>query len=336
MANPNNLTGIGHPGDPAWQLPNLEQTEDLIRAHVEPRFKGMDEDIDGLLETMVIATMRSESHRDTHEKANVSRLNLSEADKFKYAGLACDPERVGEAIHWLGGLANTVLDNFREITIVGEEEEAAEQRKTQEKMKRIGFELGGNLQFGNWETTGLLDAMARSIPRKLNDIDRNIRMTIYGPRREDDHYDELDIAIEFDERTLTNNLLMPRFSRRTHSGQLFDHAMLRRRRAVADVYVPGIRPIEIYKDSNMVIVPSQLSSKERAKLYGAYWQEGFNTKAKNNAQGATVAGNAAERAIKLAKDSAKDKASLAVHPIGAHYVMKLFKDGRGMAKSLAA
>lgn len=328
MANPNNLTGIGHPGDPAWQLPDIDEIREYISQQLTPRFANTTEDIELLVDTVGRLTMRSEANRETHEKGNVGSLGFLAPETKRYEELAPNPGRIGEMVYWLGHMAHAALNRPKDLVL----------------RNGIGLELGGNLQFGNWETTGPLDSMAREIPPQLDRLDKDISMKIYGERRDEGAYDKLAIAIEYDDNALKNYVLEAIHLAKTPNGNPFTYGSLRRRRAVADIYIPGLRPIEIYKDAEMVIIPRQMERDERISLYAAYKaveadkvckdrsqdQDDF-TPGHKNTPDAKIAGNAVERAITSAKGSTKD-----VIPIGARYVMKMFRDGRGMAASLQA
>lgn len=280
-------TEIDHPFLPSWNQTQFTQPESMSAL---------------LFDALVIAHVQTQQYRSTHEAQNLVKLGLSFSEPGEYGKLAGQPKKMGDFISWFGGAA---LKRFIDTPVMGSE--------------KIALELGGKRQFGDWESTGDLDKMVKSIPWQLSERSPTLEIL---PRKVPTKVGETSSSV-------LNYLFMPKlgmdsatfdFKRRLVT-YVFDYGVIRRRRPVANIQLPGGAPVRIYKEAYGLLFMNDMDEQSASAVrseYSAITPERFeylqNT---NNTEPALATGGVLERGI----ERESPEAMKLVTPVSAHYVM---------------
>lgn len=282
---------IDHPVQAGWLSHGRDIFDSKHKAMLTERFADTGESIEAVLSAVALAGSITDGYRMSHEAQSRGELDLNEPQRNQqYSDLAGRPERVGEFISWFGTIAA----------------ECFEHASTRRDLLKIGLELGGMRQAGDWSGTGPLDDMAKSIPSILPKIDPSAKVRIL----------ERGKAVQKNYVILPlGHVVMGRYDPN------FEFALIRRRRGAADVHLNGKYPIQIFKESSAVVAINKMDETDVTLLRKAYLKsDNLPANKKRNSSPAGVAGREFERSIRF-----KRERSLTTIPISAHYVMVMHR-----------
>lgn len=295
-------TGINHPSQADWAKswytsPNAYQ-HNLLRE----RYRNLGETALGeIVDATSLAVLRMENMRQMYETLTIGALASTVPDfSFtEYKELAGQPDKVIDFIGWFARQAGQFYEN-RDGELNGVDSSV---RRAYKGVSKIGLELGGVCQAGDWENTSRLDDMIRTIPMKAENNSDIIVDVLEAP-------EEQRVAFRYEP-------LLGKF------GQI------RRRRAVANAKVGNGTELLLFKESLGLLV-TNLAEPSHRDIILSDPQAAHNiflpiveekagksqeTKGVNNTAAALVAGEYFEHAIK------ERNTNRMVIPLGAHYVM---------------
>jgi hypothetical protein len=300
-------TGINHPSQEGWHTswyasPNHDQ-KDLLRN----RYRDLGETTLGnIIDTTTMAVGRMESMRQMYEAQTIGALRgadpkFQEQQESNYRELAGSPDRIADFIGWFAQQARH-FDEQKHGILHGVDSSA---QRAYRDMSKLGLELGGVSQAGDWENTTRLDDMIRAIPVAA----------VGSPA-----ISSVDVLEAPEDRRVAFR----------YEAVPDEYGLIRRRRAVANVHAYNGTELLLFKESLGLLVLSQISSEDRIMIaldphadnnifLPVMEKDETGTKkvmGKNNTQAALIAGHIFERAIK------ERGPNRAVVPLGAHYVMK--------------
>ncbi|MBC7581479.1 hypothetical protein H7097_01250 [Aeromicrobium sp.] len=335
--------GIEHPNQDTWIKGYSERVDELQQKALAERYFefGKDEiNLPDLAAAIDTATLINHSYRDMHEASNRGILNIGTRDsagdagilRSEYDNFAGRSKKVSDFIMWFSKTSHDTFVNHEDLP-------------ASKQFKHVSLELGGIRQSGDWNVTGPLDRMARSIPRGVLSLNPDVRMTIYDPQSE--MFD--DARVSYVDSYDKGYLLLPQYKLPEPSTRLMTHdvfigeelgvsalidfhySVIRRRRPVADIYVPGQSDLVIFKESIGLLVMDALDATLRKRILQDCSQafeharhgrdiEGTGNMKLNDTVGARLAGNLFESAIESRDGVTKD-----IIPISAHYVQAVGK-----------
>lgn len=273
---------LEHPAHPEWRahVPNDLDNDSFEALHI--RFKDTDESVLNIANVLVQATVEVDLERKKFEAQNFHKLLLTPEDPGEYYKLSGTLENVGNYLIYFGSVATRALRDEGQ----------------RDKVAKITMQLAGKRQFGAWDATHELDEFARAIPQELKNVAPEAEVNNVGnnPERHNRY--------EF----------RPIFTNEEQTTGCADYGIVRRRRPVADILLPGSLPIEIFKESRALVIASQTDEYTRALMRnstGKLLELGVTSP---DLELAAATGNAFERAIKELKGRTRD-----VLPISADY-----------------
>lgn len=280
---------INHPVQTGWLAHGRDIYDTTHEAMLTERFRDTNENIQSLLAAVALTGSIADAKRMSHEHQSRGELGLGKDHLFHaYTEFAGRPKRVGKFIAWFSTIAQACF----------------EKEDIRKDLQKIGLELGGMRQAGDWSGTTPLDDMAKSIPVELACEDPSAQVRVLERGR----------AVQ------KNYVLQP--LEHINEGMYnpdFHYAMVRRRRGVADILIPGKHPIEIFKESAALVIIDQMSEKEALVIREAYKdQANFAVNGQKNSGPAGAAGREFERAIQELRNESRS-----VVPVSAHYVMNM-------------
>lgn len=291
---------IDHPAQPNWLIAGRSLPTEYQRDLLTQRFENSGQDPSLIIEMSRIAIGQSDVTRQMHERATVGVLSRSSLGRAtEYLDTVGNPDQVGWYLRWFSksvqGYSNYNQDK---------------------SLTKLGLELGGVRQVGDWDNTKELDEMVRSIPRLARSehgLDLSVREE---PRQR---------AVAYRYEPMPGNLFpgQPSESR---------FGRIRRRRAVADIKVENAVGLRIFKESLGVVVLGEIDQDDRKKIFDDVQKSGeqnsFTKHGRNHTVAARIAGEYFHQAIDSRGDDTR------VVPISAHYVMVACLDPQ--SKGLAA
>ncbi len=288
------LRPIDHPTQEGWLAAGLDILD--IPAADEPapeQFLRFGDDARQIMHAMSVASRRTDSARATHEQANVAKLLLSPDELKRYHELAGRPKESVEYIEWFSEKATNAYAYLSEPTNLA----THIQRLNREKLGKIGLELGGRRQVGDWESTKELDKSIRDIPPALH--------THTGAA--------IEVFDDPDDPGLLDYQSIPLYLDGSGSKEL-EYITARRRRILADIVIGNSLVVELFKESDFLLVLKNLSTKARERLISPYNRDLPDIDAWNS-RPARVAAPIVEEGIEQRATTVK------VTPIGARHVM---------------
>jgi len=232
--------------------------------------------------------MMTVMYRHTRELENKQQLEVGVSESQvneSYNKLAGNLNQAGPYVRWFGKAAAAALDS----------------RGPGNRFNSISLELGGMQQYGDWDCTTELDTMADTLPMRIVQADGDMVVTKIPKSGRRVGY-----------------VLMPQF---IDGGREVNYAVLRRRRAVADIMSANTpHKVEIFKQSYGLVVIGQLEPQAQklintaAAAYGTVWKN-----IRTNNPIANTAGHAFEEAIRAQNRSEVTT----VVPISAQYLMRM-------------
>lgn len=284
-------TGIEHPNQDSWIAGLAGQMSEEQKAAMAARYVGVPEgtvDLPSLYYAVESATMINHAHRATHESTNRGVLGIGSIEdegergrlRAEYDQLTGRASKVHDFVLWFSRVSHAAFVDQEHIL-------------PSRRVKHVSLELGGNRQFGDWEATHALDEMARSIPSGILKLQPDARLRIYGPPREGSF---LDDRIEYVDEQKPKYRLLPQYqlpskvhqTQRTFDNHGYDDfVVFRRRRTVADIYVPGQSDVVIFKESLGMLVMSMIAPEMRSTIAEDCKQVFEAVRSKRDVEGAT-------------------------------------------------
>lgn len=234
---------IDHPAldgylDRLNEVPNDEQ-QDALRL----RFKSSEVNTDP---EIVIARLgeviaSAAIHRQNYERVVTggAGLGLTDGERELYKQLAGNPERIAEYVCWFGKMA---LRHFALTPKDGLSD-------------KIGLELGGKMQGGDWESTSDLDNMIRRLPAQSKEFPQLSGELLEGSERLHPSYRFMALGVQD-----------------KHNYDKFGFGIGRRRRGVANLNVvpeassgKGLS-VKIFKESLVLVVMRELNREQRIEI----------------------------------------------------------------------
>ncbi|MGB4758848.1 MAG: hypothetical protein WBP26_02210 [Candidatus Saccharimonadales bacterium] len=290
---------IDHPVQEDWlgvgrSLPSGYQKELLTE-----RFANSKQDPLVIIEMSKIAIMQSDVTRQMHERSTFGVLSGANRGRAReYVDTAGNPDEIGGYIRWFSKAVQSHIKhpNYR----------------PNKDLAKLGLELGGVRQVGDWDNTKELDEMIRTIPDRAQS-ERGLDVSVRERPR------QRAVAYRYEP--------MP--------GDIFSESKfgrVRRRRAVADVHVEGAVDLHIFKESLGMAVLGELDADDRSRILSDVKNSGaqnsFTKAGRNNTIAAQIAGEYFHQAIDTRGGDRN------IVPISAHYVMVACLDPQ--SKGLAA
>jgi hypothetical protein len=277
---------IDHPAQPGWLQRVNELYSDERKAKIVETFEIAEEDQEDFLRDVDMAANFVDSKRMTHESESRGLLGLND-----------DESLLEEYLAFAMGELN-VVEYLGRFSLLGQ----AALRRNPGK-KKLGVELGGMRQAGEWSGTGQLDARAESIPEGL---------TAKYPTAV---VDILKGSKHIQKNYVTNALHYIQDGRYVPD---FPNLLVRRRRGAANVWMPGMYPeypIHIVKEASAVVLRRRMDEREAEVVHDGYatyemFQQNNGVK---NSRAAGAAGRAFEQSIHARE------ASKVVFPVSAHF-----------------
>lgn len=291
---------IDHPAQANWLRVGRSLPTDYQQELLRSRFENSSQDPSVIIEMSRIAIGQSDVTRQMHERSTfgvLSRANQGRA--AEYLDTAGNPDEIGQYLRWFGRAVQGYLNC-----------------NPDENIAKLGLELGGVRQVGDWENTSGLDEMIRSIPERAQS-EQGLNISVRERPRQR--------AVSYRFEPMAGDIF-------PSSPNEFRFGRVRRRRAVADVEVDGAVDLHIFKESLGMVVLDEVDAGDRKRILddvknsGA--QNSFTKKGRNNTKAAQIAGEYFHQAIDLRNDDTR------IVPISAHYVMVACLDPQ--AKELVA
>lgn len=272
---------IEHIAHPEWSRPN-DFNGDMF-ADLHSRFDGTPVPVLEVAQVIEKATAQVEWQRRDYEHENFSKLDLTHEDRMLYKQLSGSREHIGKYMRFFGLVAMRTLQH-------------AEQR---DKVAKVSLQLAGKRQFGDWDCTHELDEFARAIPAELQKVEpATVVKLVGGDRTRHNRYEFRPLDLET----------------QSQPGRI-DYGIIRRRRPVADIFLPRLLPIEIFKESRAVLVTGQTDEFTRELITdNAELLSSEERDEEIHSAVAAATGNAFERAITALKGRTRD-----VIPVSADY-----------------
>lgn len=330
--------GIEHPNQDTWLqgysvVFSAQQKQALADRYADQVPGSVD--INSLASAIDVATMINYSYRATHESGNRALLGVGSKHEHgdnlilrqQYDEMTGRPKKIGHFIQWFSRVSH---DAFVKQEVL----------PAHERFKHVSLELGGIRQFGDWESTAALDAMARSVPQKVLEANPKAHLILYG--RRSNEYN--DARVDYVDEVNKTYRLLPQYKLPAAEDKqfkasafddedleksapiAFDFTVVRRRRPVADIYIPGQSDLVIFKESIGLMVMSMIESEARESIIDDCKRvfnearltrdiKGVGAVKMNDTPGARLAGGIFEAAIDSRAGVTKD-----IIPISAHYV----------------
>jgi len=182
------------------------------------------------------ATGQSDSTQSVEQVQACERLKT-------YTELAGNPKRIGEFICWSASIAPEGFEHTDAQTV-----------------KKIGLDLGGMRQAGNWSGTGPIDDMAATIPDAVRA----------------EQPESIVIETEKGKQVRKTYEVAPLDHYSTGSyNPNFSYALITRTRSAATIDIPGVPHMDVWKVSHAMLVLSQLGSYDEKEL--AVFRESYAT-----------------------------------------------------------
>ncbi|MEO6761341.1 MAG: hypothetical protein ABI220_03115 [Candidatus Saccharimonadales bacterium] len=288
-------------------VPNDAQ-QDAIRTRFGSSEVGTDAEI--VIRKLGEVTASAAIHRQHYERVVTTEagLGLSDEERNLYERFAGNPEKIAEYVCWFGKLA---LRHFSETP-------------RGKFSNKIGLELGGKMQGGDWESTSDLDNMVRRLPAQSMTMPQLKGKLLEGEDRLRPSYRFMSMGVE-----------------NSHNPDSFGFGIIRRRRGVADLLVNYGEDygtdliIKIFKESTGLVVMRELDRDSRVgirqdvlthplanRLFNITTEKEKESvpiawsNPQNGTPAALMAGKVFEDAIRGEKGKSKD-----IVPVSAHYVM---------------
>lgn len=278
-----------HPMQPDWRATSEDvfgiQDDEPLPLYLE-RFRDEARQVFGVLHR---ATRGTYAARESHERANIYKLGLSEEERAEYMALAGDPNRILDHIRWFGHMGARAYDlsNLTNLAQRWEEHRGAEE------LGKVTVELCGGLQAGFWDGTGRLDRAVRELPEQLARSD-NAAIEVF-----DDPEHPKFLTHKF-------KPLLPFYMDK--AGTRFEYGTVRRKRMLADIALAAVLEngtevnvvIELYKESTGVILLNRLDPTTKEAVIDAY-QSKDKTNELSDRKGsrpAAITGEVFEQAIR--------------------------------------
>jgi hypothetical protein len=278
---------IDHPSQDGWMWNTIiAPLPEVKQAMLKDRFSRTDVNIPQLFDAIGTANMMAAAYRQERELVNKQHLMTGTDGNLvneQYAALAGHLDKVGEYVRWFG---NTALSALR-------------LRSPKDRFNSISMELGGAQQNGDWDCTTKLDQMAVMLPSLVAKAgsDANLVFASKAARK-------------------VSYLLMPIF---VDESREFSHAILRRRRAVADINTADGDRMEVFKQSLGLVVLERLDPKDRKRILDEAVAHDPIWCVQPNNSIANIAGNVFEEAIHQ-----KDRSHVtSIVPVSAQYLLRL-------------
>lgn len=287
------------------EIPSAEQ-QDALRVRFES--SKVDTDPEIVIARLGEVVASAAIHRQNYERVVTSEagLDLTDEERELYKQLAGNPERIAEYICWFGRVA------LRHFALPPKNNLS----------DKIGLELGGKMQGGDWESTSDLDNMIRRLPAQSRKFPQLGGHLLEGPERLHPSYRFMPLGVSD-----------------KHNYDKFGFGIGRRRRGVANL---NISPedssgkdlsVKIFKESLVLVVMRELNREQRIKiredvaahptantLFNFSKERGeeldAESRPQNNTQAALTVGEAFEVAIREKPGTTKG-----IVPASAHYVM---------------
>lgn len=235
--------------------------------------------VESLIGALKLATDRTCRNRLDHENENLSKLALSDAEMRLYRSMAGQPEYIGEYVRFFARAAVNIS-----------EREAVDEDRSKNK---VVLDAGGNLQIGDWESTVPLDTMCEELlPERLKALDPHIDIRLLKTKRE----------------RIIKYKFFPQFIEGESYGSAFEYGIVRRRRGVANFWIPvldqngetKVVEVEQVKQATAMVVMRMLEEPDMERIYEEYDMQGLTeferkavirANASSNSLVAKIAGN---------------------------------------------
>lgn len=303
--------GIEHPNQDTWVADNFacelspQNRVDLTNRYADTALGSAD--LEAMFRAISNASMINRAHRGAHESGNRGSLGIGHIDDRGERG------QLRAEYDQLTGRADKVSDFILWFSRVSHKAFVAQEQLAKKSFSHVSLELGGIRQYGDWNATKSLDGMIRTVPNGVLARDPEAHIVVYGHPK----YEPIDPERVRHVDTWTNSYrLMPEYqlpvirsnkeSRKDEYVRSVDFAVVRRRRPIADIYIPGQSDAVIFKESLGLLVMPLIEPGVRKVIAEEYTNPTRKTSESEDADGAATVEAYESLGDKLAGDIIED------------------------------